>query len=787
MKRILLVILAIFALLAVFLVLAPEDSRFTAVHKIRRLFVAKSELTTARILRNDDFYSQKVQPIFDGKCVACHSCFNSPCQLNLTAYEGISRGANKISIYDFPKLKAREPTRLFIDGRTHEEWKAQGFFPVTRVTKGTGSILDIMTGEIPGIESGLQNTYDAEKSRTCVAAVDGAQIAAFTKANPAGRMPFGLPKLDELEVSAIKSWQDEGAQGPSTLEQEKRVRDHAALSASISDWEAFFNRGGLQARLSSRYLFEHLFLAHLYFETHPQIFFRLVRSKTLAGDIQEIATDMPFDFAGDKFFYRLRPVIQTLVHKSHIPYGLTSRKMKKWDENFYKSRWEKIPKEMPAYGAKGSNPFLTFAAIPVKARYEFFLEDAGYHVMTFIKGPVCRGQAALNVINDQFWVMFVDPSKDVLANSPETYDAVAPQMEMPARIGDKFEPFIDFRKKYWNALKAKFDRLEKDAKPLGTDWIWDGGTEHDSNALLTVFRHFDSATVLRGLHGDVPKTVWLIDYQVFESIYYNLTAGYNVFGPLLHQLNSRLYMEISRIGSEDLFLTLLPTSLRGNLRSNWSTPTPRKKEGLLEKVTELFTGDVEDKMKFDYAYQGAAVASSFEVKSKEPVREIVESILESRFRRRLGKPVTDERLAKMKVEDFAGISGLPDTLLLRVGKGTSAKLYTLIHNKAHFNVSMILFEDERRNPANDTLSLVEGVGTSYANLFLTVEERDLEKFVEEFNRADSSAAVWNWMSKYAVSRSNPKFWEEYKWFSDRTTNRETNETGLLDLNRYLNI
>ena len=35
--------------------------------------------------------------------------------------------------------------------------------------------------------------------------------------------------------------------------------------------------------------------------------------------------------------------------------------------------------------------------------------------MNFIKGPVCRGQVALNVIDDQFWVFFVQPD--------EKYDA----------------------------------------------------------------------------------------------------------------------------------------------------------------------------------------------------------------------------------------------------------------------------------------------------------------------------------------------------------------------------
>ena len=46
-------------------------------------------------------------------------------------------------------------------------------------------------------------------------------------------------------------------------------------------WEAFFNGDSLEARLMSRYIYEHLFFAHIYFgnagEPH---FFEMVRSRT---------------------------------------------------------------------------------------------------------------------------------------------------------------------------------------------------------------------------------------------------------------------------------------------------------------------------------------------------------------------------------------------------------------------------------------------------------------------------------------------------------------------------
>lgn len=43
------------------------------------------------------------------------------------------------------------------------------------------------------------------------------------------------------------------------------------------------------------------------------------------------------------------------------------------------------------------------------ARHRFLLDEAAFTIMNFIKGPVCRGNVALNVIQDCFWVFFSTP------------------------------------------------------------------------------------------------------------------------------------------------------------------------------------------------------------------------------------------------------------------------------------------------------------------------------------------------------------------------------------------
>ena len=69
----------------------------------------------------------------------------------------------------------------------------------------------------------------------------------------------------------------------------------------------------------------------------------------------------------------------------------------------------------------------------------------------------------------------------------------------------------------WSAYSKKNDeylhakmKLLQEQRPanqaLTIDHIWDGD-EHNKNAALTIFRHFDSATVVSGLIGATTKNI----------------------------------------------------------------------------------------------------------------------------------------------------------------------------------------------------------------------------------------------------------------------------------------
>lgn len=732
-----------------------------------------------------DHYSLHIQPIFNKRCVACHSCFNSPCQLNLTSYEGVHRGASQTNIYDFPKFEARSPTRLGIDAHSVAAWRDMGFFSVT--SGKNQSLMTYLITKLPGIESGKQQKYDAEYSRQCIKSSDKDSLEKFVEKNPAGRMPLGFPAITQKETQTINSWIAEGASGPDQTTMQNRVLNDTEVQEKIKTWENFFNGQSLKNKIVARYFYEHLFLANLYFSDSPHLFFRLIRAKRNSSPIVEIPTALPFDDPKSEFDYKIIPITNTLVYKSHIPFELTAKKMAKWNREFIEAQWPKKPEKFPDYGDKGSNPFSTFAAMPVAPRYQLFLDNSHYFIMTFIKGPVCRGQTALNVINDHFWVFFLDPKKDPMVQSSQTYKKIATESIFPSKIGSEFKPFKDFRDKYWKAVEIKFQALAK-MGGLSLSSIWQG-QENNPNANITVYRHFDSAHVLFGLRGQQPKTFWVLDYQVFESIYYNLSAGYNVFGPLLHQLNSRLYMEVSRIASEDLFLSFMTPQSRVQYRHDWSIPVPSEKESSLKKIVDFFTDEESKKFNSEYKFAGNKIATDQSlVKASDPSK-LLELFEQKIFSDKQVHPSAElaKDLKQFQNLNSKTIEHLPDTILLKIHNEKEVKLWTIIHNKDHYNVSMILFEQLRRRPSHDSIDIIQGLATSYANLIIDIKARELGSFYNDLNTAKNSGQVWEVLKKYGLSRSSKNFWSSFDELNTLTTNSKTNERGIVDLNRYINL
>src|SRR5699024_1842538 len=113
-------------------------------------------------------------------------------------------------------------------------------------------------------------------------------------------------------------------------------------------------------------------------------------------------------------------------------FALTKAKRARMETLFFAEPWTLA--QLPGYGeGERANPFTTFAALPARARYQIMLDDAEYFVRTFIRGPVCRGQIATDVIRDRFWAVFQDPGHDLYITDADYRARVSDLLGLPGQ------------------------------------------------------------------------------------------------------------------------------------------------------------------------------------------------------------------------------------------------------------------------------------------------------------------------------------------------------------------
>ncbi len=735
-----------------------------------------------------EFY-RDIKPIFDQRCVVCHGCYDAPCQLKLDSPEGLQRGASAAAVYDSARVLTAEPTRLFVDAHSVEAWRAKRFFSVLNESGDTDADSNLqqsvlyrmltLKAEHPLPDGPLPATLDTSLDRKAFCPTQES-FAQYARQRPLHGMPYGLPALSDEEFGTVTRWLEGGAAiasapAPSGLAQQ-----------ATAEWERFLNRGDLKTQLMSRYVYEHLFLADLYFaDSDAREFFKLVRSRTPSGEpIDVIATRRPFDDPGvERVYYRLQPYRATIVAKTHLPYALDAQRMRRWQQLFLDSdyRVETLPAYTPEVAA---NPFVAFAAMPVRSRYRFLLDDANFFISTFIKGPVCRGQLALNVIDDQFWVMFANPDVEAIVDN-EFLAKESGHLRLPSELEAqplglaKWKNYGDLQAKYL-AAKENYLAQRFPTPPVATlDGIWngDGSDRKNANAALTVFRHFDSASVVPGLIEPLPKTAWVIDYPMLERMYYLLAAGFDVYGDAGHQLLTRLYMDFLRMEGESNFLHFLPKAVRDKTRNSWYQGVGAKmRDSVYRKVG---------------AYQRE---SGIHYRSKEPQRELFD-LLRARLGSALGhrydlsatqlSPEVTAALQKIATLRGAAVSRLPEVVLLRVViRNGPDRLFSLLHNDAHSNVAVLLFEQARRRPERDTLSVLPGIVGAYPNAFWVVHEDDLPSLARDLAAVRSGADYRRLAARVAVTRNGGRFWQEADWALNTYRNLEPIDWGVLDLSRY---
>lgn len=743
-------------------------------------------------------FTKDIQPIFEAKCLSCHSCFDAPCQLKLENTEGLLRGAFHKEVYDVKRTQAMPPTRLGIDEITISGWRERGFYSVLQAENE--QLSSLMLGMIKlakqhpfppnskfpdSIELGITHKNHCVSSE---------EFADYARDHPSKGMPFATSGLTDREYALLAGWLQQGAVVP-----DEPIALSEDEKEAIKTWETLLNRKDKRGRLVARWLYEHLFLAYLHFpelDGEPR-FFELLRSSTPPDEtIKPIATVRPNDDPNGPFFYRLRPVTGSIVHKRRINYSLDRAKQQRIDELFFSESWP--IEELPGYShIERTNPFVTFAAIPAHARYQFMLDDAEYFVRTFIHGPVCRGQIATDVIRDHFWTLFQDPKSDLFITDDAYQREVIPLLDIPGEdddllaAGDSWLRYLERRNDYLARRQKQYLAQQPEGASLAH--VWSGAGWND-NALLTIFRHQNSASVVKGLVGDIPQTLWLMDYPLLEQTYYELAANFDTFGNVAHQLLTRLYFDLIRYGSEHNFLRLIPAGQRKFLLADWYQDLAKLKFGIIYE-------DIDDES-----------PSAEHFTSENPKQELALRML-NRFRSinamphdplnrcrdtscsRADQPPwiqqADKALSEIAARPAAevvGIRQLPEVTFLRVKHGKNERtIYTLLRNRAHSNVAFMFGEKLRYQPEKDRLTVYPGITGSYPNFIFDVPASQIEQFVALLGNAEKARDFEQVVQTWGIRRTHLQFWEILHDITAWQKAHQPLLAGVFDINRYENF
>lgn len=728
-------------------------------------------------------YQTRVRPILERRCVTCHACYDAPCQLKLSRFDGLTRGANPDPVYSANRLRAADPARLGFDAHSNATWRDKGFHAVLneRASSPQANLEASVLYRIlalkqrnPGPAEGPLPTgkfdFSLDRKQTCTRIE---AMGDFEKEHPEWGMPFGLPALSPAEHDTLTRWIEAGAPW------QPRPAPAPAVQARVAEWEKLLNGDKLLDRLAARYIYEHWFIGQLYFDEQPDYRFELVRSRSAPGQpIDVIARRRPYDDPGvARVYYRLRPTDETVVAKTYMPLALDAARLARLRKWFFEApvRVESLPDYDPK---TASNPFVTFRALPVDARYRFMLDDARFTLAGFMKGPVCRGQVALNVITDHFWVLFYSPESEVARRTEGLLEATSPNLRMPAEDDSPtgilaWREYARAEKRYLDAKSTYMARFAQ-VKPRVAD-LWDG-ERSNPNAGLTVFRHFDSASVIRGLAGERPQTVLLMGYPLFERMHYLLVAGFDVYGNVGHQLATRLYMDFLRMEGEENFLTLLPLKDRQKVLDQWYRGKPELRIRQFADTRAYFPGETAERYR-----RSDTLGELYAKVSRQlgPVRPATLDLVDNGGS--LGQLTTLRRL-----DGLTGLaaSRMPEHSLVLLRDGSARpRVLSVLRNSAHSNVAELFNEDARRLPDEDSLIVLDGIVGAYPNMIFELNAGELPRFVRAVQGLGSDADLQRLAQRFSVRRTDPRFWEVSDTLHDYWQQSAPREAAILDYSR----
>jgi hypothetical protein len=743
-------------------------------------------------------YPRDIQPIFDRRCIACHGCLGSPCNLKLDSYAGAERGAFGLNPYA-NHMKAYPRTDMDA-AKTLEQWREIGFYSVltgqesgdTPRPPTSGNPLDeslmirfLEAGKAhnsPGFSrEALAPHYAKRFEHGCPSTPSeaGDRLAAY----PAMGMPFGLPALDDDDFNVLKRWIAAGAPGPT--DEQLRAAAEPARPAEVAHWEAFFNHPDPRRRLVSRYIFEHVFLASIVLEESPGERFRLVRSATPPGEpVDVIGTGLPYDdpyaYAGvDRFWYRLSKLTAAPMQKNLFLWRLKHADRDHLEQLFFGADgpgadWSETASLEPTWGE--GNPFSVFRAIPAEARYRFLLENAETITSGVIYGPVCNGQTATYAVKDHFWVFFVDPASDASVQDPE--------------LGlSTWDTLMD-RSVFGNAAYVKaYNKSLAELRPGGwsVDDIWDGGGSNP-NAWLTVMRHNTNVSVMKGRQGGTPRTLWLMTYSGLERMYYDTVASFEYWGGDLSKLQTLLFFNYLRQEFEDNFLTLLPSVDREAIRKTWTQGVGALGLAMIPfEAGDSSPGDVAADPNASLAKVVTDVERYFSPAIAGPPDRLNPDRKPSVD---LDAPIDSFADWERALSTLTVVPGqaftrfMPSVIVLRLDGEQESRVYSLVVNRVYKSQYTLMFQDGQALPELYSLSAYPTIVNGFPNLFVDLDMERAGPFLGALRGIENKADWERFKARYGILRNSARLWPFYDWINGWNREHRKSAAGYLDLSYY---
>jgi len=748
-------------------------------------------------MSESDIYSQRIQPILDRRCVVCHSCFEAPCQLKLTSPEMLIRGATKHQVNGGNLSATMRPDMM----TTLQKQRQAGFFPVAG-SNGDSILLNaVMEGhdksDLPA------EKYIPQENRMCVASAKEFRSLPTAIKKSLG-MPYYMAPMNQDEYEMIASWAANGSPTPSAdLLKAKAVPRAPRI---IQYWEDFFNTNTWKAKWTSRYLYEHLFTAHLYFDDSPGEFYELVRSSTAApDDIVEIATERPFEMDEkyvNKFYYRLRKVQQTIVHKQHFVYRLNAQVERELKFLFWDSEWNRTEKQKP-FNFEDRNPFISFEHIPANARYRWMLKNAKMLLDMDMRSDNCHGEGASGPLRDSFLILFVKPESDVSVRYKDYFLEANPYLAMTnvsnknylLNLNKTANPY-SFKSNQEKYSKVK-QRYQKALLPNGFVFedIWDGENATQM-PLFTINRHEKTVSVHEGAWGPQQRVSLLFDYVSFERLYYNCVALSTLYDKLIDKMGTVMYLRDVGREIENQMLSFVPEEYREKILAEWIQGRGAENRYDDSRFTLKFNRELlkRDGFVIDPARPFTSMMDYMIVKSGRFSSKIIG---ENHYPTSTGSPeyLKLKNLSVYMSEranpgSTSRAYNFPNVSYLRVkAQDGSVRYYTIIANRFYDYINYLPLESKPvdrlgRNPSRDWMTIYPDIQANYPAKIFQVNEMDLNQVINDMSAVTNRASYVAFDKTYGLQKMSSKFWSVIDALQTHFIQADNINNGSIELGEY---